>query len=336
MNETTPLYANSGHSEQPTPDFSIVPEQPERPGTILVVGATVLDRIFYVTNLPRPGETSIGHRMEIHPGGKGANQALAARKMGAEVLFISAIGGEDEAGRIALQPLLDAGVDTEGVVHVPNQPTAEAIISVDEHGENQITACPGAYHHLLPDHLDRKLHLFRRAKWLLIQNELPLATVTHAIELAKEFDLKIIFNPDPFRHKSPRPPRGLFALIPNELQAAAILDVKDYEAIPPAERYVQWTEVGAQHVFVTLGPQGVEWIRPDGAHLMFPPPEIEVIDSVGAGDAFCGAVAAFLAEDLPMDTAIALATHAASLSVQHRGAQAGQRTREQLLNHLRV
>jgi ribokinase len=311
-------------------DFSTIPLEAVRPGKILVVGATVLDRIFYVESLPRPGETSIGHRMEIHPGGKGANQALAARRMGADVMFISCVG-EDHPGELALQPLLDAGVNTEGVVTIPDQPTAEAIISVDANGENQITACPGAYHHLRPEHLDRKTHLFRRADWLLIQNELPQKAVKHAITLAHEHNLKVIFNPDPFNRKSARPPRGLHAIIPNELQASEILSVENYEAIPISERHGRWSGVGTEHVIVTLGPKGVEWIKRDGDSLTIAPPQVEVIDSVGAGDAFCGSLAAFLSEGLPHETAIVLANHAAAMSVQHRGAQAGLQTRANLL-----
>ncbi|HEX04633.1 MAG TPA: ribokinase, partial [Bacteroidetes bacterium] len=283
---------NPTHPDPNSLDSAQIPLVPQNPGTVLVIGATVLDRIFYVESLPRPGETSIGHRMEIHPGGKGANQALAAQRMGAEVLFISAVG-DDHPGEIALQPLLDAGVNLEGVVTVPGQPTAEAIISVDVNGENQITACPGAYHHLRPEHLDRKLHLFRRANWLLIQNELPTKTVEHAVALAREHDLKIIFNPDPFTPKSPRPPRGLHALVPNEMQACCILGVKDYKSVPITERCMNWSGIGARHVIVTLGPTGVEWMKHDGERRTFVPLEVEVVDSVGAGDAFCGALTAF-------------------------------------------
>ncbi len=332
MKQSTPTpQQNSRQISTSSIDFGSIPREPERPGTILVVGATVLDRIFYVEKLPRPGETSIGHRMEIHPGGKGANQALAARRMGADVLFLSCVG-EDHPGELVLQPLIDAGVNIEGVITIPDQPTAEAIISVDAHGENQITSCPGAYHHLRPDHLDRKTHLFRRADWMLIQNELPTKTIAHAISLAHEYDLKIIFNPDPFTPKSPPPPRGLHALIPSELQAAEILSVEDYEMVPATKRHTEWSGIGAEHVIVTLGPKGVEWVCRDGDRTTIAPPQVEVVDSVGAGDAFCGALVAFIAEGMPHETAIALATHAATLSVQHRGAQAGLQTRSQLLS----
>ncbi|MBS1262246.1 MAG: Bifunctional ribokinase/ribose-5-phosphate isomerase A [Calditrichaeota bacterium] len=314
-------------------DASLIPEQPEHPGAVLVVGATVLDRIFYVERLPRPGETAIGHRMELHAGGKGANQALAASRMGARVLFISAVG-RDEAGDLALAPLAEAAVETTGVVRVEGHPTAEAVIPVDAHGENQITACPGAYHHLEPEHLEQHASLFQQAGWMLVQNELRAETVAHAIALAHEYKLKVVFNPDPYTRQSPRPPRGLHVLVPNAQQAADILGVEDYLAVPPTQRRDRWSGVGARHVVVTLGHRGGEWITPEGRRYEFSPVAVNAVDSVGAGDAFSGVLTAMLAEGLPFATAVGAANHAAGLSVRSRGAQTGLPDRAELLESL--
>jgi len=307
---------------------------PLRPGRILVVGAAVLDRIYYVENLPRPGETAIGGRMEVHPGGKGANQALAARKMDAEVRFLSAVG-DDEAGSMVLEPLRNTGVDTDSVAVIPGVATAEASITVDSRGENQITACPGAYHHLDPAMIDACTDLFEWAQYLLIQNELPRAAVDQAIKIAKEIGLKVVFNPAPYRHGSPPPPRDLYALVPNEIEAASLMGLPDYFQLTPRERILRWSGYGANHVIVTLGRNGGEWFDPFGHRRAFEVDAETAVDSVGAGDAFCGILTALLAEGMDMDKAIRVAHSGASLSVTRRGAQEGLPTREELAAYLK-
>lgn len=308
-------------------------DHPRRPGRLLVVGAAVLDRIFYVDSLPRPGETAIGSHMDVFPGGKGANQALAAAKMGADVRFLSAVG-VDEAAGIVLAPLEEWGVDVSSIVTTREQATAEAVISVDRRGENMITACPGAYHTLSPAHLDERHALFAEADWLLVQFELPAETVAHALALGREYGLNMVFNPDPFRRGTLPLPEGLHTVIPNEQQAAAILDIDAYDAILPEERPLRWEQVSAEHVVVTLGPQGVEWVHGRERVAIAATPGIEAVDTVGAGDQFCGAYTAFASEGRSIRDAIALANLAAGLSVQHRGAQSGQRTRADLISHL--
>ncbi|MCB2200464.1 ribokinase [bacterium] len=314
-------------------DISFRPA-PLRPGRILVVGAAVLDRIYYVEHLPRPGETAIGSRTEVHSGGKGANQALAARKMDADVRFLSAVG-DDEAGEMVLKPLRDAGVNTETVAIIPGVATAEASISVDVRGENQITACPGAYHQLTPEMIATSHEAFEWAQVLLIQNELPRATVDAAIKLAKEVGLKIIFNPAPFRPNSPPPPRDLYAIIPNEIEAAGLLGQPDYFGLTPRERTARWTGFGAEHVIVTLGRNGGEWYDPFGHRRAFEVEAETPVDSVGAGDAFCGILTALLAEGMDMDKAIRVAHSGASISVTKRGAQEGLPSREELAEYLK-
>lgn len=302
---------------------------PLKPGRILVVGAAVLDRIYYVEHLPKPGETAIGTRVEVHSGGKGANQALAARKMEAEVRFLSAVG-DDEAGELVLKPLNDAGVDTSTVHVVKGVATAEASISVDGRGENQITACPGAYHQLTPEMVAAQFELFEWADYLLIQNELPRKTVDRAIETAIKAGLKVIFNPAPFKHGSPPLPRGLYAIIPNELEAAGLLGQQDYFLLTPRERIQRWGGMGAEHVIVTLGRNGGEWFDHYGNRRAFEIAPETAVDTVGAGDAFCGIFAALLAEGMDIEKAIRVAHAGASLSVTKRGAQEGLPTREEL------
>jgi ribokinase len=312
---------------------NIFKKSPVKVGKILVIGAAVLDRIYYVGNLPKKGETVVGDRKEIFPGGKGANQALAARMMGAEVHFLSAVGG-DEAADITLTPLDNAGVDVSNVKRFENESTAEAVITVGSKGENQITACPGAYHKFKPEHLAELRAEFDWADYLLIQNELPRPTVDMAMTIAKETGLKIIFNPAPFRAHTPPPPRDLSLIIPNEIEAAGLLGVKDYFSVMPAQRGAMWRVLESENVIVTLGPNGSEWFDEKLKRKAFLPPEVKAIDTVGAGDAFCGILAALIVEGLEISEAIRVATFGASLSTTKRGAQSGLPSREELFEAL--
>jgi len=303
-------------------------------GKLLVVGAAVLDRIYYVDHLPVAGETAIGDRMEVYAGGKGANQALAAKKMGADVRFLSGVG-LDEAAGLVLSPLVNARVDTSGVEHFEDAPTAEAVITVDAKGENQITACPGAYHLFTPEYLEKHHDAFKWADWMLIQNELPRPTVDKAMELAKEANLKVIFNPAPFRPHTPPPPLNLQFIIPNEVEAAGLLGVDDYFSVLPAQRAPMWRMLEAKNIVVTLGRDGCEWFDGNNKRKTYLPHDVKAIDSVGAGDAFCGIFAALIAEGMEIDGAIKIANVGAAVSVTRRGAQNGLPSREELVELLK-
>ncbi|HEB84268.1 MAG TPA: ribokinase, partial [Bacteroidetes bacterium] len=302
-------------------------------GRVLVVGAAVLDRIFYVPRLPVAGETAVGDRMEVHPGGKGANQAFAARRMGADVRFLTGVG-DDEAADFVLAPLAEAGVDLEGVARIKGVPTAEAIVAVDRRGENQIVACAGAYHRFSAAMLREREDRFEWADWLLVQNELPRAVVDTALELARRHHCRILFNPAPFKAKMTPPPPGLDLLVPNEIEAAGLLGVEDYLATSPHERVKRWREIAAENVVVTLGRRGGEWFPAGGGVVEFAAYPVEVVDSVGAGDAFCGILAALLAEGMELEPAVRAAHAGAALSAGVRGAQEGLPTRETLLAFL--
>ncbi|MFH0883149.1 MAG: ribokinase [bacterium] len=304
---------------------------PARRGKLLVVGAAVLDRIFYVESLPKPGETAIGDRMEIFPGGKGANQALAAAKMGAEVRFISAVGTDGEA-EVVLTPLRNAGIDVDAVVRVEGERTAETVISVDYHGENQIVACPNAYYRLEKKHIEQLSELFEWADWLLIQNELPRPVVERAISMGLAAGVKVVFNTAPFKPHTLPPPRGIEVLIANEIEAAGILGVNDYFSITPHKRASHWREIGAGNILITLGRNGGEWFDGDEKRHEFSAIALDnVVDTVGAGDAFCGIFCALRAEGRPFEEAVKIAHLGAGLSVTRKGAQDGLPSRQELV-----
>ena len=311
-------------------DISLTQEQTQ-PGRLLVVGAAVLDRIVYVSNLPRPGETVISDNMEVHPGGKGCNQALAAALAGAEVSLITTVG-RDETAEIVLDPLSRAGVDLSRVIRVEDIPTASATIAVDGNGQNLIIAHSGAYARLSPEMLNDRTGLFEWADWVLVQNEIPRETTDKAIRLANRLNCRIIVNPAPFRNGDSLFSECIDFLVPNEVEAAEMFGVEDYFALSIPERIQRCQDIKAGEIIVTLGEKGVEVFGSDGMHSMHEPCRIEALDCVGAGDAFCGILAAFLAEGIDVERSIRLAQKGAALSTTRRGAQVGLPRREELLS----
>lgn len=317
----------------PVPKLSLHPQREVR---LLVVGAAVHDVIHFVDELPVDGETAMVREVEHHPGGKGANQALAAALMDAQVKFLSAVGG-DESAEFVLDPLRTAGVDVEQVVRISDAETSRCIISVDNRGRNRILACPGAYHRLTPEHIQAASEAFRWAEALLVQNELPQATVQAALDLALKLDLPVIFNAAPFKHSSSPPPKGLDVIIANEVEAAGLLGVEDYFAVPAESLAQRWEKSGANHVIVTKGEAGSEWYPRGLARRDYKALSgLEVVDTVGAGDTFCGVFAVLHREGLETGDAIALAHVAAGVSVTRKGAQAGLPTRPQLVEKVNL
>lgn len=289
---------------------------------VLVIGASVLDRIIYVRNLPKSGETAIGETVKVFPGGKGANQALAAHFAGANVSFLTAVG-VDDAAETVLAPLAKAGVNLTHVITMEDEKTAEALIAVDEKGNNQIVACPGASHHLPAEMLKDHANLFKDADWLLIQNELPWETVKTALHLGNENGCHIVFNPAPFKSSLDLTGLKIDLLVPNEIEAAGLLGEDNYLALPLNQRTGLWKSWRADDIVVTLGEQGVEWYHHGQFVAQFHPPVVDTVDTVGAGDAFCGVLTALLASGSEMAKAISTAVKAASLSTTRQGAQAG-------------
>ncbi len=313
----------------------MIESKPKQKGKILVIGASVLDRIIYVDDLPKKGETVIGSKMVELPGGKGANQALAAAKLGADVHFITAVGADAIADKV-LEPLSVAGVDLSSVIRVEGQETAQAMIAVDGRGENQIVACPGAYHSIKGESLEELESEFEWADWVVIQNELDRSVLDKGCELATKHFCKLMINPAPFKvHQTPLP-RDIDILVPNEVEARGLLTVDDYLSIPPHERGDAWKLLEAVQIIVTLGNRGGEWFDDNGDRHVYLPHSVNALDTVGAGDAFCGALVAFLSEGVDIKYAIAWAHMAASLSTLKKGAQEGFTTREELLNTISV
>lgn len=300
---------------------------------VLVLGSANVDFTLMVERLPNPGETVTGAELFTSCGGKGANQAVAAARAGAEVRLLAKVG-RDANGERLLSRLTAAGVACEGVLYDAEHATGAAFIVVDRRGQNQIAVASGANHRLSVADLSALEPWFRDQDVLLCQLEIPLETVACGMRLAKTLGMRTILNPAP---ASPLPPelwKHIDLLVPNRGEAERLLgtplpDVGGREALGALRRHP------GQEAVVTRGERGALWIHAGGVTAI-PPFPVTSRDSTGAGDAFCGTLAALLAEGRPMAEALRYAAAAGALATTVAGAMDSLPSREQiekLLNH---
>ena len=281
--------------------------------TVIVVGSTNVDVTVEAERLPTAGETVLGSRSFSTLGGKGANQAIAAKRAGAAVVFLTKVG-RDATGERARTELTQEGLPPDGLLDDAATSTGLAVIVVDREGRNQIAVAPGANERLMPDDVERVVHRMQPGGVLLCQLEVPLPTVLAACTLAKAQGLRTILNPAPARALSDELLARVDLLTPNETEASFLTNESD--PLAAGQRLV---ERGIPTVIVTLGAQGALLVRREG-HRLFPPMPVTAVDSTGAGDAFNGALAAMLAEGASLDRAIAFANVAGALATTVRGA----------------
>ena len=291
------------------------------PPRIVVVGSTNVDLTTFVDEWPRPGETVFAKRFDLGFGGKGANQAVAARLCGAEVEMVARVG-DDLFGPATIAHLGALGVGVTHVRQVVDVSSGVAPIFVDAAGQNRILVVPGANGHLCPEDVDLAEDAIRDAQCVVLQLEVPLDTVYHAIAVARAHGVRCILNPAPGQPLDVSKVATVDYFIPNETEAEAITDlpvktVADAEACAGA-----LVAQGFGAVVVTLGDRGAVLAKRNGA----PPGRIAPFpvtprDTTGAGDAFIGSLAVFLAEARPEDEALKRASLYAALSTTHVGTQ---------------
>jgi len=282
---------------------------------ITVFGSLNLDQIGTVTRLPQPGETVAGGTFSMAPGGKGANQTLAARRAGADVRLIGAVG-EDSFAEPALAALSEAGVDLAGVRRVP-EPTGIAMILVDASGENCIAVLPGANGTLRPADAEATLTTMAKGDILLLQQEIPQSATAKALELAREKGVIAILNTAPFLDSTPEIARRATIVVANESEFALMCE----GGSKPLESLMRdWARSRGQTIIVTLGGEGARAATPT-EFIAVPALPIEPVDTVGAGDTFCGYLAAGLDAGLDLKSAMTRAVAAASLACLSPGAQ---------------
>jgi len=286
---------------------------------IAVVGSANVDLTTLVHRFPRPGETVFGKEFHLGFGGKGANQAVAARRCSADVLMVARVG-DDLFGPATIEHLKAEGIDTAHVQAIPNTSSGVAPILVDETGQNSILVVKGANDLLMPADVDLVSEALFQADCIILQLEIPLETVYHTIELAQSHGIRCILNPAPGQPLDLTRIAGVDYLIPNEIEAEAIGGMAVQSSKDAAACAVGLLDRGLQRVVITLGSQGALVAGTDGTRVV-PPFPVEAIDTTGAGDAFIGSFATFLAEGQSEGDALERASLYAALSTTRIGAQ---------------
>jgi ribokinase len=286
---------------------------------ILVIGSANMDMVIQSDHFPVPGETIMGGDFSLIPGGKGANQAVAAARLGGEVRFICKLG-QDVFGQQNLLNYQNEGIDTQNIEQIPEIPSGVALITVDKSGENTIIVAPGANQHLLPGDLEANKAAFEQADMILLQLEIPLETVLTAFNLGTKMGKPIILNPAPAAQLPDELLSQLFLICPNEIEAEYLTGIKVYDAASANKAARHFIEKGVEHVIITLGASGA-YVLSKAFEGMLPTEKVTAKDTTAAGDTFNGALAVSLAQGKDLVSSVKFALKAATLSVQRMGAQ---------------
>lgn len=307
----------------------------EGPSPVTVVGSLNIDYIAAVERLPQPGETVAAGKLIRRFGGKGANQAVAADRQGAKVTLLGCVG-DDDNGRAYRQRLARENIRATAVATTPKALTGTALIAVDSRGENMIIVAAGANGQFQPATVRRYARLIRSARVLLVQFEVPLATLVEAVRQASMGGVAVVLNPSPWRGGFPWGRWPLDTVIANAPEAQAIFGLKAREFSEKAARLIrrQMGQKKIEHLIITRGGQPTICI---GNQTYFEVPTLPVkpVDTVGAGDAFAGAYAAARAEGMDLHRAVRLANAAGALATLKRGAQESMPTRRATWRALR-
>ena len=295
---------------------------------ILVVGSTNTDMVVKAAHLPRPGETVLGGVFMMNAGGKGANQAVAAARLGAHVTFICKTGN-DIFGQQSKQLFADEGIDTSFVFTDATHPSGVALITVDDQAENCIVVASGANACLLPADLKEVADVVEQSELVLMQLEIPMETIEYVAELAASKGKTVILNPAPAQPLSKSLLKNVNILTPNETEAGMISGIQVTDTVSANKAAGSICAMGVKTVIITLGAKGA-LIYTDTFQKEIPVEKVEAVDTTAAGDVFNGALAVALSEDIDITEAVQFACKAASISVTRLGAQVSAPYRKEL------
>lgn len=298
------------------------------PARIVVIGSGNTDLVIRVDALPRPGETVLGGSFSQVGGGKGANQAVAAARAGGQVSFVAMLG-DDDLGEAALAAYRSEGIDTGHVGRAPGTPSGVALIMVDAAGENAIAVASGANERLAAVDIDRAADVIATADVVLVQLEIPLETVRHAVGIAATGRGRVILNPAPARPLDPDLLAMVDLITPNETECQQLTGIAVHDVSSAERAAARLLDLGPRSAVITLGGQGC--LVADATilcHLAAHP--VTPLDTVAAGDVFNGALAVGLAEGRDLTAAAAFATAAAAIAVTRPGAQGSAPVRAEI------
>ncbi|CAH0997585.1 Ribokinase [Emticicia aquatica] len=295
---------------------------------IFIIGSSNTDMVIKSQKLPAPGETIIGGTFLMNPGGKGANQAVAAAKLGATVTFISKTGN-DIFGKQAIQGFQREGINTDFVFTDLENPSGVALILVDAKGENSIAVASGANANLQITEVETAIQQITADDTVLLQLEIPIPTVEFSIKKCFEKGAKVILNPAPAQVLDESVFKYLDIITPNETEAELLTGIKVTDLSTAEQAALKFHEKGVKNVIITLGSRGA-YLHNENVNRLIPSPIVDAMDTTAAGDVFNGALAVALSEGQDLEQSISFACRAAAISVTRMGAQASAPLRSEV------
>ena len=301
-------------------------------GKILVVGSLNVDMVMNVDHMPAEGETILCDGMTLVPGGKGANQACAAGRLGTDVAMLGAIG-DDDYGALQLKSLSEAGVEVGGLLKKEGQNTGTAFITVNKSGNNSIVVVPGANSAFRPEDIEANRELIEQCEIMILQLEIPLDTVCYAAKLAKSLGKTVILDPAPVPEHFPEELYEYVDIVkPNETELGMLTGLAEAQKHLTEAAQVLKAR-GVKNVLVTLGGDGV-YINPEsGEEIRIPACKVKAVDTTAAGDSFTAALAAMLLNGESLEAAAEFANRVSAIVVTRKGAQSSIPTIDEVVNY---
>jgi ribokinase len=297
-------------------------------GRIVVIGSTNTDMVVKSRKIPSPGETILGGSFFMNPGGKGANQAVAAARLNGNVTFVTKTGN-DLFGDQAKHIFDFEGIDTKHLVSDPKNPSGIALIMVDQNGENCIVVAPGSNGTLSAYDIAEDVYGNDPSDVFLLQLEIPVSTVEFVVQKVFERDNRVILNPAPAKQLSDDLLQCVNIITPNEGEAELLTGIKVSDASSAEKAAIKLKSKGAENVIITMGGSGA-YLLTDSVSKLIPVVPVRAVDTTAAGDVFNGALAVAISEGKNLEEAVIFANKAAAISVTRMGAQASAPYRKEL------